>query len=99
MSLETATTKIQDKIQNSSAELGSTVKFNLGDGIIYVDGTASPHTVSHDDKDASCTITMDVNDFIDMMDGNLDPTGAFMGGKMKIDGDMGVAMKLSSVFA
>ena len=32
-----------------------------------------------------------------MVDGDLDPTGAFMQGKLQVEGDMGVAMKLSQV--
>ncbi|MCX8517028.1 MAG: SCP2 sterol-binding domain-containing protein [Rhodoferax sp.] len=28
------------------------------------------------------------------MDGKLDPTSAFMGGKLKVSGDMAVAMRL-----
>jgi putative sterol carrier protein len=36
-------------------------------------------------------------DFTKMMNGKLDPTTAFMMGKIKIEGDMGVAMKLGKV--
>jgi putative sterol carrier protein len=32
-----------------------------------------------------------------MAQGDLDPTVAFMSGKLKVEGDMGVAMKLGSV--
>jgi putative sterol carrier protein len=32
-----------------------------------------------------------------MIDGELDGTAAFMTGKLKIEGDMGIAMKLQSV--
>ena len=34
-----------------------------------------------------------------MLDGALDPTGAFMGGRLTIEGDMGLAMKLASLLA
>jgi putative sterol carrier protein len=40
---------------------------------------------------------MSVEDFESLLAGDLDPTTAFMMGKLKVDGDMGIAMKLSSV--
>jgi putative sterol carrier protein len=44
------------------------------------------------------TITMSASDFVDMTTGKLNPQMAFMGGKLKIAGDMGLAMKLQQVF-
>ncbi len=44
------------------------------------------------------TITMSGSDFVDMTTGKLNPQMAFMGGKLKIAGDMGLAMKLQQVF-
>lgn len=46
---------------------------------------------------AQCIIKMAEGDFIDMVEGRLPPTQAFMMGKLKIEGNMGLAMKLSSV--
>jgi putative sterol carrier protein len=34
---------------------------------------------------------------VDMVTGKLDPTMAFMSGKIKIKGDMGLAMKLQTI--
>jgi putative sterol carrier protein len=74
------------------------VKFDLGgDGVIYVDGKSSPNAVSNEDKDADCTISMTLENFMKLVDGELDPTSAYMFGKLKIAGSMGVAMKLSKV--
>ena len=39
-----------------------------------------------------------MDDFKTILAGDLDPTTAFMMGKLKVEGDMGIAMKLSSVF-
>lgn len=50
-----------------------------------------------DGADADCTITANLETFRSMFDGELSPTAAFMSGKIKIDGDMGVAMKVSSL--
>ena len=78
----------------SSGGFDGSVKFELvGEGVIrIVDGD-----VSTEDGDADCTISADPDVFKDLFDGELDPTAAYMTGKIKIDGDMGVAMKLSSL--
>ena len=39
-----------------------------------------------------------MDDFQALISGNLNPMSAFMSGKIKVDGDMGVAMKLQSLF-
>ncbi|KNC56147.1 sterol-binding domain-containing protein [Thecamonas trahens ATCC 50062] len=44
---------------------------------------------------ADCTVTMSDADFIDLMTGKLDGTQAYMAGKLRLKGDMGLAMKLS----
>lgn len=46
-----------------------------------------------------CTVTMAASDFLLLVSGKLNPTAAFMGGKLKIKGDMGLAMKLQSVLS
>ncbi len=97
MSLESSTELIRQNMGEDSG-LGATVKFDLGDdGKIFLDGKTVPNSVSNDDADAECTITMSMEDFASMLAGDLDPTTAFMMGKLKVDGDMSIAMKLSSV--
>ena len=46
---------------------------------------------------ADITIAMASNDFADMVEGRLDAVGAFMGGKLKVKGDMMLAMQLQSL--
>lgn len=43
------------------------------------------------------TITMAAADFLAMATGKLNPTAAFMSGKLKMKGDMGLAMKLQGI--
>ena len=97
MSLQELTNRIKEKVGTNSG-LDATVKFDLGDnGVIFVDGKSSPNAVSNEDKDADCTITMTLENFLKLIEGDLDPTTAYMFGKLKIAGSMGVAMKLSKV--
>lgn len=44
------------------------------------------------------TISMSSSDFVDMTNGKLNATMAYMGGKLKISGDMGLAMKMQTLF-
>jgi putative sterol carrier protein len=98
MSLDEITEQLRTRVGDDSG-LGAKVKFDLGgDGVIFVDAASSPNTVSNDDGDADCTIAISLEDFETLLAGDLDPTTAFMMGKLKVEGDMGIAMKLSSVF-
>jgi putative sterol carrier protein len=46
----------------------------------------------------SITLTMKESDYLDMINGKLNGQMAFMTGKLKIAGDMGLALKLQSLF-
>eukprot|EP00298_Acanthocystis_sp_HF-20_P025850 c3821_g1_i1.p1 GENE.c3821_g1_i1~~c3821_g1_i1.p1 ORF type:complete len:117 (-),score=33.92 c3821_g1_i1:16-366(-) len=46
---------------------------------------------------ADCTITTDDDSFFGLFTGKVNPQDLFFGGKLKIDGDMGLAMSLSAV--
>jgi len=97
MSLSSATEAIRKQVGTNSG-LGATVKFDLGsDGALFIDGASSPNSVSNDNKDADCTVSCSLATLEALVAGDLDPTAAFMQGKIKIAGDMSVAMRLSSV--
>ena len=97
MDLASATDVVKEKVGTDSG-LGATLKFDFEDeGVIFVDAATVPNAVSNDDNEAQCTIRMSLDNFEKMLGGELDPTMAFMTGKLKVDGDMGIAMKLSSV--
>ena len=91
--------EIQAKMQeavNKAGGLDKSVKFDFGDdGQIHAVGEA----VTQNDADADCTIKVSKDDFIALASGNLDPMMAFMSGKLKVEGDMSVAMGLQSLFS
>jgi len=83
-----------------NVKLGYKVKFILDDGIIFWDGTDSPPVISNDDGgDVNTTIKITAENLQKLMAGGLDPTMAYMTGKLKVEGSMGVALKLTSMFA
>jgi len=47
---------------------------------------------------ADATISMDGSDYVDMMTGKLNPMMAFMGGKVKVSGDLNTVMKFQTMF-
>ena len=83
----------------ANSGLGGTLKFDFGEpGSVYIDGKAAPNTVSDGaGKSADCTITVSLETFEKMVKGELDGTSAFMQGKLRVAGDMGLAMKLGPV--
>ena len=95
--LATITQKIAAAVGENSG-LGKIVKFDFGDaGKILINAAAVPNTVSNEDGAADATVQISIDDLMSMQQGNLDPMMAFMTGKLKIQGDMGVAQKLASL--
>lgn len=74
------------------------VKFDFGDvGKLFIDGAAG--NVDNSDSEADATIKVDWDDFTKLSAGELDPTMAFMQGKLKVVGDMSVAMQLQGLMS
>jgi putative sterol carrier protein len=75
-----------DLTGDGGGQYHSTIK----DGAATV--TPGPH------PSPTMTVIMGAQDFVDMTSGKLDGMSAFMSGKLRISGDMGLAMKLQSLF-
>ena len=98
MSLEQLTARVRQAVGDDSG-LDATIKFNFGDdGIIYIDGASTPNTVSNEDKDSKITITVSRENFERIIDHKLNPKLALMTGKMRLKGDIRIAMRLDKVF-
>ena len=97
MSLDTITQAIRAKVGADSG-LNASVKFDCGtDGVVFVDGKSTPNTVTNDNNDADCTVAITMDNLQAMLDGDLEPATGFMAGKLKVSGDMSVAMRLQRV--
>ena len=63
-----------------------------GDGNWVTDGASDP--------EANCTVTVkSADDWVGIATGKINPTMAFMQGKIKVKGDMSLAMKLQALLA
>lgn len=92
--LDAAVTALKEKLGDDHFD--GSIKFEIEDeGAIRLEG----NDVSVDDSDADCTIAADAETFKGMMTGDVNPTSAFMTGKLKIDGDMSKAMALNAVLS
>lgn len=82
--------------------MNSTIQFNLsGDNggqwnVAIKDGKAEVHQGTA--PSPNMTLSMTAQDYVDMIMGKLNGQMAFMSGKLKISGDMGLAMKMQSLF-
>jgi putative sterol carrier protein len=77
--------------------LDASVKFVFGEmGALRLDDGGAR---LDDGTAADCTISASPETFKGMFDGEISPTGAFMTGKLRIEGDMGVAMRAASLLA
>lgn len=90
--------EVDAKIKQLAAAKGGTgdiIKFKTDEGNIVIgrDGV-----VTNDDTESDVTIGISAKDLGKLMTGDLNPMTALMFGKIKIEGDMAVAMKLQTLF-
>lgn len=92
MGVQEIAEQMRPRVESSSFD--KSVKFDTGkDGVIVIDGTSIGTT----DAPTDCTISLSLDNLEDLLSGELNPTMAFMTGKIKVDGDMSVAMALSKL--
>ena len=89
-----AVTALTEKLGGEGFD--GSAKFAIeGEGAIIIDADG----VRAGDDEADVTMTADVETFQAILEGELNPTAAFMSGKLTIEGDMGAAMKLGGVLS
>ena len=90
-------TETAQKLASADAFVaGKRVKIDFGpDGVILLDGVEK--RVTEEDSAADSTVKVSWEDWQGLAQGTLNPMTAFMSGKLKVEGDMSVAMQLQSV--
>ena len=73
-----------------------TAKFVIeGEGAVYIDASGARAA----DDEADVTLTASRETFEGLISGEVNPTMAFMTGKLTVDGSMGTAMKLGALLS
>lgn len=102
---ETVFSEINGRLNPDKAKkINSTYLFDIGGadgGKWFADLTkADGPWIEKKDGEAKCTITVaKAEDWVAIASGKMNPTAAFMQGKIKVKGDMSLAMKLQSLLS
>ncbi|MEP2640546.1 SCP2 sterol-binding domain-containing protein [Roseobacter sp.] len=89
-----AVTALNEKL--AGADFGGTAKFDIADeGCIMMDSDGARAA----DETADVTLSADADTFRSILEGDTNPTSAFMTGKLSVDGDMGMAMQLAAALS
>lgn len=92
--LETAAAALGARTEG--ADIDFSAKFDIdGEGCLMLDAQG----VRIADEDADVTISADRDTFEALFNGDLNPTSAFMSGRLKIDGALPLAMRLGTVLS
>jgi putative sterol carrier protein len=89
-----AVTLLNEKVEASG--FPGTAKFDIkGEGQIMLDSSGA----RVGDEAADVTLRADADVFQSILEGETNPTSAFMAGQLEVDGDMGMAMQLATALA
>ena len=92
--IETAIKALEEKLQDKSIDFSAKFEIENEGSIVLSEGS-----VYAADDPTDVTFTASAEIFEEIFNGELEPPAAFMTGKLKIDGDMGTAMRLANVFS
>jgi len=75
--------------------LDASYRFEVdGAGTWHVESDGGSLVVTESDAPADCVIRADEQTFLRIVRGEQSPMGAYMTGKVKVEGDLGLALKL-----
>jgi putative sterol carrier protein len=90
---------LQGRADSSRAsDLSASYRFDIEDvGNWYVDVEKGVVTVTESQNPADCVIATDEPTFLAVVENEQSPMGAFMTGKIRVEGDMGLALRLKDL--
>ncbi len=98
MTLSELTETMTNNVGEKGALDGKIVLFDFGeDGVIRIDGTGEEPVVDNLAGVANCTIIVSLDNYARIVSGDLNSQMAFLSGKLKVDGEMAIAMQLDSL--
>ncbi len=90
--IETAIKALEEKLQGKNIDFSA--KFQIEDeGSIVLDGNG----IRESSEETDCTLIANSETFQNILEGEINPTSAFMSGTLKVEGSMGVAMQLGNI--
>lgn len=96
MELPEITERIRTKAGTDSG-LKGTVKFLMDGEVVYLDASQVPNVVDNQDRDADCIIKASKETIGKILSGEGSAMTSFMMGKIKVDGNMALAMGITKV--
>lgn len=97
--LETAAERLRGRMAGGFDGTAVFVLTGLGRIVVDADGVRAGGVRAGGEAAADVTLTAAPETFEAILGGELSATGAFMSGKLQVDGDMGAAMRLASVLS
>ena len=90
--IETAIKALETKLNGKTIDFSA--KFEIeNEGSIVVDGSGVRESIEETD----CTLIASAETFQNILEGETNPTSAFMGGSLRVEGSMGIAMQLGNI--
>lgn len=95
--LQQAVEAMKARLEGSGLDDGTACFVLRGEGVIVVEAGAV--RAGTGDEQGDVTLSAEVEVFRAILEGRLSPTSAFLSGKLSIEGDMGLALRLASAMA
>lgn len=97
MTIDSIIPQLQAKIKQHPTFKAS-VTFDMGTaGAVHIDTTQNPPLLVPEVREAVLTLTLSIDTMKGLLAGTQDPNVAYLTGKLKIKGPLGLAMKLNSM--
>jgi len=95
-------TLIEEAVEALNARLSGTVEGSArfvfeGEGAVILDASGARAASDSDATAADVTLTANPETFVAIFEGDLSPTTAFITGRLRVEGDMALALRLGSV--